>query len=77
VIGDTSQSKFPVKKLEPFKAITHLHEFGWETMGAAYGQIMQYAAMNGLKPTGESREIYLNIDFNDPANNRTQIEIGV
>ncbi|MGO8056016.1 hypothetical protein, partial [Rhizobium leguminosarum] len=40
-------------------------------------QIMQFIAMNNLRMTGEFREIYWNIDFENPENNLTEVQIGV
>jgi len=75
--GKITASKFATKELPAFKAASHVHENGWTKMPATYAQIMQFIAMNNLRMTGEFREIYWNIDFENPENNLTEVQIGV
>lgn len=77
VQGQLASSKFATKELPPFKAVTTLHERAWDQMGLTYGQLMQHVFMNNLKLTNECRELYLNVDFDNPDNNRTEIQVGV
>lgn len=69
--------RFATKTLPPFKALTHTHEGSWEQFPKAYTQLMQYVDAQKLPLVEESRELYLNIDFQHPENNLTQIQIGV
>jgi len=75
--GKITASKFATKELPSFKAASHVHENGWTRMPATYAQIMQYIAKNNYRMTGEFREIYWNIDFDNPENNLTEVQIGV
>lgn len=75
--GKITESKFATKDLPAFKAASHVHENAWTKMPATYAQIMQFIAMNNLCLTGEFREIYWNIDFDNPENNLTEVQIGI
>jgi effector-binding domain-containing protein len=75
--GKVNDSRFATKELASFKAACHVHENGWTKIPATYTQIMQFIAMNNLQMTGECREIYSNIDFENPENNLTEIQVGV
>ncbi|MDX2049464.1 MAG: GyrI-like domain-containing protein [Chitinophagaceae bacterium] len=77
VQGSINSKKFKVKELPPFRSVSHVHEFAWDNLPATYGQIMQYIALNKLGVTNECREVYLNIDFNQPLNNRTEVQMGI
>jgi effector-binding domain-containing protein len=75
--GKVSSSRFATKQLPAFKALTHTHEGPWSTMPEAYGDIMHHIDANKIPLTEESREVYLNIDFEQPENNVTQVQMGV
>ncbi|MBC7850380.1 MAG: GyrI-like domain-containing protein [Chitinophagaceae bacterium] len=75
--GVIKSSRFATKELPAFKTASHVHENGWTKIPATYAQIMQFIAMNSLQMTGECREIYWNIDFENPENNLTEIQVGV
>jgi effector-binding domain-containing protein len=77
VQGKITASRFATKELPAFRAASHVHENAWTKIPATYAQIMQFIAMNKLKMTGEFREIYTNIDFENPDNNLTEVQIGI
>jgi len=77
VQGPIKTDRFSVKHLPPFKAVTHTHEGAWQSLPLAYGQIMQHIDANKIPMNEESREYYLNMDFQHPENNITQIQVGV
>jgi len=69
--------RFAVKQLPPFKAVTHTHEGAWTALPEAYGQVIQYIDAHKIPMNEECREVYINIDFQNPENNITQIQMGV
>jgi effector-binding domain-containing protein len=74
--GFFNSKKFSIKELTPFKAVVHRHEGPWEDLGDSYGQIMQYVESNKIPIKDEFREIYLNVDFQRPENNITEVQVG-
>jgi effector-binding domain-containing protein len=54
-----------------------LHEGDWMSIPDSYSLIMQFIAENKLNPTGENRELYLNVDFHNAEANTTLIQIGI
>jgi len=77
VQGAVKSTRFATKQLPAFKAVTYTHEGSWTSMPQAYGQIMHYIDANKIPMLEECREMYLNIDFQQPENNVTQIQVGV
>ena len=75
--GNVQSSRFAIKQLPAFKAVTHIHEGAWSTLPEAYGQIMHHIDANKIPMNEECREVYLNIDFQQPENNVTQVQMGV
>jgi effector-binding domain-containing protein len=75
--GKFQSSKFSIKELPAFKTITHIHEGAWEQLSATYGQMMQHIEANKIPMKDECRELYLNIDFEKPENNITEVQVGI
>ncbi len=69
--------KFSFKRTEAFKAVTTRHEGNWYKIPETYQKMFGYIAQNSLIPVGENREIYINMDFENPEANDTEIQIGV
>lgn len=74
--GFFNSKKFSIKELAPFKAVVHRHEGSWELLGSSYGQIMHFVESNRIPIRDEFREIYLNVDFERPENNITEVQVG-
>lgn len=70
-------SKFEIKELDFFKAITFPHEGPWEQLPGSHVQIMERLAEHHIPVTNECREVFLNINFMQPEKNITEIQIGV
>jgi effector-binding domain-containing protein len=70
-------SKFEIKELDLFKAITFPHEGPWEQLPGSHVQIMERLAEYHIPVTNECREVFLNINFMQPEKNITEIQIGV
>lgn len=70
-------SKFSIRELDFFKAITFPHEGPWEQLPGSHAQIMERLAEHDIPVTNECREVFLNINFEQPEKNMTEIQIGV
>lgn len=70
-------SRFAVKKLDMFRAITFPHEGRWEHLPGSRLQIMKRLEENNIPVSHECRELFLNIDLEHPENNVTEIQIGL
>ncbi|GAB3926818.1 GyrI-like domain-containing protein [Larkinella terrae] len=61
------------KKLEGWKCAYTEHDGSWDTLVATYGSFMSGLVRGGYQIGSLSREAYVNMDFENPANNVTQI----
>jgi effector-binding domain-containing protein len=75
--GEITTNKFKVKQLAPYKSVAHTHAASWDSMPDTYGQLLQYIEQNKIAMTDECREVYLNVDFVNPHNNRVEIQMGI
>ncbi len=75
--GHVESSRFAVKELPAFKALTTTHEGAWHTLTRTYQDIMQHIDSHKIPMIEECREVYLNIDFQQPEHNVTQVQMGV
>lgn len=73
----TIDSAYQLKQLETFECISEELYGSWDglvnTYGALFGEIMSQK----LAISGQSREIYLNMDFENPDRNITEVQIGI
>lgn len=76
-ISDTYTGRFSFKRPQPFKALTTRHEGNWYKIPETYQKLFDYIGQNNLVPVGENRELYINMDFENPDANETEIQIGV
>lgn len=68
---------FVIKEI-PGGAFACLTHYGiWESLSSAYGVLIPEILQAGYTMIGFSREIYLNMDFNNPQNHVTEIQVGV
>lgn len=63
--------------LDNFKCATIIHNGCWSGFQDTYCKIIGEVMQNGLAMTGESREVYRQVDFENPENNITEIQIGI
>jgi effector-binding domain-containing protein len=77
------QGKIPTAVLPYFKRIpasrvlSSRYEGPWEGIAEEYQRMLTYISDNGLKMNGIYAESFLHIDFDDPANQITEINIGL
>jgi effector-binding domain-containing protein len=69
--------KFNLKRTEPFKCASAVHEGNWHEIPQTYGKLMQFITDEKLMPISATREVYINADFKNPDANVTEIQMGV
>ncbi|MBA4055982.1 MAG: hypothetical protein C0490_14805 [Marivirga sp.] len=69
--------KFHLKRTEPFKCVSTVHEGGWLQIPHTYGKLIQFITTKKLMPVAVNREIYVNIDFKNSEANTTEIQMGI
>ena len=69
--------KFHFKRTEAFKCLSILHEGSWLDIPKSYGKAFEFLIKNNLQANAINREVYINADFNYPAANTTEIQIGI
>jgi effector-binding domain-containing protein len=69
--------EFLLKTTTLFKCLSTHHEGNWLDMPTTYNKLMTYISHHQLTPNGENRELYINCDFENPAANFTEIQIGL
>jgi effector-binding domain-containing protein len=72
-----NSSNFAIKELPAFKCLTHVHEGAWQQLHVTYEQMMKHIEANKIPIKDECRELYINIDFNHPENNITEVQVGI
>lgn len=71
------ESEFKIKQLDTFNCISKIHFGDWSKLGETYGQLFGEVQSKNLALTGQTREIYLNMDFENPEGNVTEVQIGI
>ena len=69
--------KFQIKTSKPFQCISYFHDGSWEKLSDSYTLLRDYIEEQKLPRTGESREVYVNINFEDAEANRRIVPEGV
>lgn len=72
-----STDGFSIGETPGFKYISTIHKGAWDNLYETYGRIIAELRANGLNMTQECREIYTTVDMEQPANNVTEVQIGV
>jgi effector-binding domain-containing protein len=76
-IVDGYDGEFHFKRTEPFKCVSEVHEGSWYDIPVTYQKLMSFIGENNLNPVHANREIYVNVDFNDPTANTTEVQVGI
>lgn len=69
--------KFQLKREESFSCVSLVHEGSWFDLQQSYARMAEFITVRGMELSGQNREVYLNIDFMNPAANVTEIQMGV
>ena len=72
---EESVSKY--KTLPKFHCAASLHYGGWDKLGVTYQQMAADLQQNGKNFSGIAREQYIYMDFNDPSNHLTEVQLGL
>ncbi|MHA4808271.1 GyrI-like domain-containing protein [Flavitalea flava] len=65
------------KELPPFKCLSVRHEGPWDQLSGVYGKMMETIGEKGLAMNGIFSEAYIHVDFLQPDNNITEVQIGL
>ncbi len=69
--------KFDVKTIPALKSLATTHTGSWERLPETYHNLFMETGKQNLTPNGVCREVYLHMDFNNPENNLTEVQVGV
>jgi len=65
------------KRIPAFRCLSSRYQGPWEGIAEEYQRMLQHISDNQLKLSGIYAESFLHIDFDDPANQITEIQIGI
>ena len=65
------------KHIPAFRCLSSRHEGPWGGLAEEYRRMLQHINDNELKMNGIYAESFLHIDFDEPANQITEIQIGL
>jgi effector-binding domain-containing protein len=69
--------KYRVKREDTFYCLSLIHEGSWFDIPGTYARLLDYVTENQVRTVLLNREVYINTDFNNPAANITEIQIGI
>lgn len=67
---------FSCKTIEKMELATCIHEGSWNNLPKSYSLLISEIMESGRILSGIAREVYINIDFENPENNITEIQLG-
>ena len=71
------ESIFLYKELGTFKCVSILHNGSWDDLAQVYGSAIKNIFAQQKQMNGFCRELYINIDMENPGNNITEVQIGI
>lgn len=71
------RGKFEVKTVPSLKFLAAAHAGSWEKLPETYNQLFMETGKKNYVPNGICREVYLHMDFVNPENNLTEVQVGV
>jgi effector-binding domain-containing protein len=74
---ETYLGKFEVKTVQSLKFLSAIHAGSWEKLPDTYNQLFMETGKKNYVPNGICREVYLHMDFAQPANNLTEVQVGI
>ena len=72
-----SSNKFKLEKLEEYNHVKKTHLGSWENLKDSYEILTEEMKAENVSPGQSCRELYINCDFETPANNITEIQFQV
>lgn len=76
-VAEEYDGQFHFKRTDAFRCVSLIHEGGWLEIPKTYGKAFEFIGEQNLKPVVSNREIYVNVDFQNPEANTTEIQIGI
>nr|WP_295929664.1 GyrI-like domain-containing protein [uncultured Dyadobacter sp.] len=70
-------SHYRLKLLEAFECVSEELYGNWDGLVNTYGSLFGSVMSQKLAMSGQNREIYLNMDFENPDRNITEVQIGI
>lgn len=70
-------SSYQMKQLDTFECVTRQLYGNWNGLINTYGTLFGDIMSQNLTMSGQNREIYLNMDFENPERNITEVQIGI
>lgn len=78
ITGDIpNHANVSTRKLDPFHCLSTIHEGAWDKLSDTYATLMERVHVLRLPLNGFIREMYTNIDFVNPGNNITEVQVGI
>ncbi len=68
---------FSCKTIEKMDLATCIHEGSWSNLSKSYSSLISEIMETGSNLNGIAREVYINIDFDNPQNNIVEIQLGL
>ncbi|HUX84432.1 MAG TPA: GyrI-like domain-containing protein [Chitinophagaceae bacterium] len=75
--GTPIPAPFSLLRTEPFRCVSVRHAGPWTLFPEIYGKLLTEIQAAGHRLSGQNRELYLYMDFNDDRNHLTEIQIGI
>lgn len=69
--------KGSTKELEPIECCTIIHNGAWSELKGSYQKVIEEIMTAGKQPGSICREVYHQVDFEEPANNVTEIQMSI
>lgn len=69
--------KESIKELESMECCTIMHRGAWSELKGSYQKVIEEIMAAGKQPGSICREVYHQVDFEEPANNITEIQMSV
>ena len=69
--------EFKIKSIDTFHCITGQLYGEWSNLGSKYQELIGEVMSQKLVMSGQNREIYIHMDFENPDRNITEVQIGI
>ncbi len=69
--------KFVLEQLPEISVVSKIHKEPWSKLGETYMKMMEEINTQGLRYSGNSREVYHHCDFENQENSVTEVQIEV
>lgn len=70
------KGNFKLTATASIKCFSAFHLGNWEKLPVTYGQLFMETAKKNYSPSGVCREVYIHMDFENPDNNITEVQVG-